>query len=254
MVTSHVVHVWDLGMLCRFFYTPGGAAYAGVRFAKVIARHAEDAVRVVLCADTPRTSTWRHELFAEYKGHRPNRPEDEQVALEEQHRELCERTERFATVLRAPRYEADDIVATVSRRVVEAGLGVVVFSTDKDMAQLIGPDVHLHDGHDFVTPEHVRERFGVECAQVGDFLAIAGDACDGVPGVRGLGPKAAAELLNAHGTLEGAYEALELRVRVGERVSAAERKFVNGIGQARLSRMLVELRSDVPIRMPWEEQ
>lgn len=245
------VHIWDMGILCRFFYTPGGASYAASRLIKVIRKHAkaEGASHVVLCADTPRTPTWRHKLYPLYKAHRPERDENVQVALELQQQEAVELAERFSMLtLRAPGWEADDIVATVERRVADASVGAVVFSTDKDMAQLIGPTTRLHDGKEFVTQEAVLKRFGVEFWQVGDFLSLAGDASDGIPGVQGIGPKAAGDILRKYGTLEAAIRGTQ----EGDVNSAAMRKLASAIKEARLSRQLVSLDTNAPVALPWE--
>ena len=253
------VHVWDMGLLHKFFHTPGGKEWGGARFAKLVrnqARPIDDdwAEHVVLALDTHGTPTWRHSLLPSYKGHRPKMSDEDREALEKQYTTALEMTADFCCALSAPGYEADDIVGTVARAADDAGFDVVVFSHDKDMAQLIGPNTKLHDGKDFVTQEAVRERFGVDFWQVADYLAIAGDTCDGVPGVRGLGPVAAAEMLNTHGTLEAAIKHATDWQFHSVPIGKAYLKLSAQAEQARLCRRLIELDYKAPVRLPWVPQ
>src|SRR5690606_27348953 len=106
-------------------------------------------------------------------------------------------------VMEAAGFEADDVIAAVTGRALAAGLRVVIVSHDKDLAQLAGERVVIWDGRDRVTgPEEVRARWGVGPELLGDLLALAGDASDGIPGVPGIGAKTAAELLQKRGSLE----------------------------------------------------
>ena len=197
-------------------------------------------VRLVAAMDTAEPS-FRKELFAEYKANRPPPPEDLVAQFEE--------VERLVDAFRIPRlavpgYEADDVVATLVRRARQQGLKVVVLTADKDLAQLVGPDVVLYDSmRERVTgPEEVRQRFGVGPEQLGDLLALMGDSSDNVPGVPSVGPKTAAKLLEQFGSLEGIYAHLDEVSRPSLRKKLAEHE-----AEARLSRELVALRDDVPI-------
>lgn len=184
---------------------------------------------------------WRHELFPAYKAGRDPHPPgfDEQlvevVRLLELHR---------IPVLGAPGFEADDVAGTLVGRFRRAGVPVVVITADKDLRQLVtdaDPMVVLWDGKDrWVGERTVRKEWSVGPERVGDFLALTGDPGDGVPGVPGVGPVRAAELLADTRDLE---HMLSLR-RWGD--GAVGRALRANEAQLRLSRQLVALR-EAPI-------
>lgn len=246
---AYEVLIWDMGMLCKYFYVSGGMTYGGVNFARAIRKFAEEqrTARVILCADTPKTPTWRHRIFPQYKANRADRKPEEQAALEQQFADACSSCSDIATVLQLPGWEADDLVATAMRRVIEEGVGALVVSADKDLAQLLEYPIRLYDGRFFVEPSQCMGRFGVPPHLVGDYLALAGDACDGIPGVRGLGPRAAKNLLTAYGSLEAAIHEAERDASTGMlRILAGAKE------TARLSRRLTALDFNAPISMPWD--
>jgi DNA polymerase-1 len=108
-------------------------------------------------------------------------------------------------------FEADDIIATITRQAREAGLGVVIVSADKDLLQLVTDGVIMYDTMRekvFGRAETI-ERMGVPPEQVRDLLALMGDSSDNVPGVKGVGQKTAAKLLEDHGSLDGIYAAID---------------------------------------------
>ncbi|MEA2697699.1 MAG: polymerase, partial [Myxococcales bacterium] len=181
---------------------------------------------------------FRHNIFPAYKAHRPPMPPElaTQVAL------VHTVIGAFGiTTLSVPNFEADDVIATVSRLAVEAQMDVVICSSDKDLMQLCSESVALLDTmkNRRLGPAEVQEKFGVPPDKVGDVLALMGDSIDNVPGVDGIGPKTASELINKFGSLT------ELLNRVGEvkgkrgEALAASRELVL------TSRELVRLRDDV---------
>lgn len=184
---------------------------------------------------------WRHDLFPAYKANRDPHPPgfDEQlvevVRLLELHR---------IPVIGVPGFEADDVAGALVGRFRRAGVPVVVITADKDLRQLVTdqePMTVLWDGKDrWVGERTVRKDWGVGPDRVADFLALTGDEGDGVPGVPGIGPKRAAELLADTRDLE---HMLSVR-RWGS--SAAARALCAHEEQLRLSRQLVALR-EVPI-------
>ncbi len=192
--------------------------------------------------------SFRNELYAEYKSHRPPPPEDliPQFDL----------VRRLVDAFGVPRielggYEADDVIATLTARARGAGLRVVIVSSDKDLMQLVDDEVLVYDTMKnvyFRAPE-VKEKFGVPPAQVGDVLALMGDSVDNVPGVAGIGPKGAAALIQRFGSIDALYERIaEVATLPGLR--GAERihqKLVAHEPEARLSRQLVTLRADLPL-------
>ena len=108
--------------------------------------------------------------------------------------------------------EADDVIGTLTRQAETAGLPVVIASSDKDFFQLINPNVHLLNPNDKTATlwqaEQVRAKTGVDPAQIIDWLSLVGDAVDGIPGVRGVGPKTATKLLLEYGTAKNLYSNL----------------------------------------------
>jgi DNA polymerase-1 len=119
-------------------------------------------------------------------------------------------TENRFPLLRKPGYEADDIIATLAKRGVEAGLEVVIVAGDKDLAQMVGDRVRMQDTMRDVSydADLVRKKWGVSPAQIPDLLAIMGDDVDNIPGVPGIGQKGAAALLEKYGSLDGVLEHL----------------------------------------------
>ena len=251
------VHVWDMGLLCRFFYAPGGEQYGADRFVRAVqtAMDVRDPDHVFIAADVHGVPTWRHKLYPAYKAHRPDRPPEVDEALKAQHGRVLALLPDSVIVLSVPGYEADDLVATVALESTEAGFDCAVFSGDKDMAQLLtNPDVCLFNGNVDVevSREGITRKFGVEPKQIVDYLAIAGDTCDGVPGVRGIGPKGAAAILEVHKNLQAAIEAAWLLCESGG-AGSLDRKLKAGTDQALLCHKLVSLDASVPvpIRWPW---
>lgn len=145
--------------------------------------------------------------------------------------------------------EADDVLATLARRGAEAGAKVVVVTQDKDLMQVVGPSVRLYDqrAKKVIRESEVEAVFGVRPALVVDVQALAGDAADGIPGVPGVGLKTASELVRAIGPLERILSSLHL---VGR--SSLRRRLAEYADQARLSRSLAELRTDVELGISLE--
>jgi 5'-3' exonuclease len=207
--------------------------------------HEQQPELLVCCFDAG-SQTFRNEIFAEYKANRAAPPE-ELVPQFDLCRELVEKM-GIATAI-CPGYEADDLMATLTARLLDAGHEVVIVTGDKDMAQLLAPDVRIFNlaRGDWWTADNVPDRLGVRADQVGDYLALTGDAADNIPGVRGVGPKAACALLGAFGSLDAVYadlarvEALPLRGAKGLR-----RKLEDGRASAMMSRRLVDLDAQAP--------
>ena len=145
--------------------------------------------------------------------------------------------------------EADDVIATLTRKGRALGLDVLIVSTDKDLMQLVGEHVALLDTMKDrrLGPSDVQERFGVPPAQLLDLRALVGDSSDNIPGVRGIGQKTAAKLIAEFGSLDALLEG-------AERISAAgqREKVLAGVEDARLSRELSRLRDDLPLELDRE--
>ncbi len=201
----------------------------------------KDPAWLVAAAD-PGGPTWRHEIFPAYKAARPPHPEGFDAQLAEVVRLL---SLHRIPVVSAARHEADDVIATLTKRFRAAGIPVVIVGMDKDLRQLVTdtwPGVVMWDGRDKVTTARaIREEWGIEPDRVGDFLALVGDDGDGIPGVRGAGPKRAVEMMAETRDIEGIINLRQWGT------TAAARALRRGVEQVRLSRRLVALRDDVPI-------
>lgn len=192
--------------------------------------------------DAPGRS-FRQDVYAAYKAHRPPMPPELAEQLE-----LLPRTfDAFGiSTLSVDGYEADDVIATLARVASAQSLEVVICSSDKDLMQLCNESISLLDTmrNKRLGPVEVEEKFGVPPALVGDVLALMGDSIDNVPGVPGIGPKTAAELVRKYGSLEGVLShAREVKGKRGEALVAA-------LDDVRIARKLVALHEDVPLPVP----
>ncbi|WP_425229095.1 DNA polymerase I [Sphingomonas sp.] len=193
--------------------------------------------------------TFRNEMYDQYKGHRPPPPED----LVPQFPMIRDATRAFSMpCIEEEGLEADDLIASYAKAALAQGWSVTIVSSDKDLMQLIEPGLDLYDtmNNRRLGAEHVVEKFGVEPGKLGEVLALMGDSVDNVPGVPGVGPKTAAQLIQAHGDVEGVLAAAaddgfkkgKLRDNLREHAAAA-----------RMSRELVKLKCDVPLEHPLDE-
>ncbi|WGF88154.1 DNA polymerase I [Marinivivus vitaminiproducens] len=190
------------------------------------------------------SETFRNELYADYKANRDEPPPE----LVPQFPLVREAARAFGLpVLEMEGYEADDLIATYARLGREVGQEVLIVSSDKDLMQLIQPGIAMYDPMKAraIDDDEVMARYGVTPDKVGDLLALAGDSSDNVPGVPGIGPKTAAQLLNAYGDLE------TLLARAGEIKQPKRRENLLANAEiARLSRKLVTLCEDAPVPVP----
>ena len=191
-----------------------------------------------------RTRTFRKDVDPRYKANRPPAPAD----LQHQMQRAEEIVRGYAIpVFQEDGLEADDLIACVVQKAVSEGLRVVLASADKDLMQLVHDDderVVLWDTmRDRVFgPEEVHAKFGVVPSKLRDLLALTGDSSDNVPGVRSVGPKTAADLLNQYGTLEGIYANIDAITRVKLKEALVTHK-----DDAFISQRLVTLKTDCAI-------
>ncbi len=171
-------------------------------------------------------SAERLAALPDYKAQRPEMPADLRPQLDG--------IENFLAAAGVPSYcgegvEADDYIATLARRAAAAGWNVVIASSDKDFMQLVTARIGLLNPNDKTgavwTHEQVQAKTGVAPEQVADWLALMGDAVDNIPGVPGVGPKTAAELLKQFGSVESLLDRLDEvkseKLRAALRESAA---------------------------------
>jgi 5'-3' exonuclease len=190
--------------------------------------------------------TWRHDAYSRYRENRKPMPEVLRAEIPSFRQMLTEKL-GLATAC-VPLVEAEDVIATVFYKwLAKTSAPCIVISTDKDLAQLMADGALIRD---HFVPEWrdaawARAKFGVEPAQLGDFLALMGDSADDIPGIEGVGPKTAAKLLQEYGTLNAILENMAaIRGKVGECIRAQA-------DSARLSRQLVELKADVSVGVTW---
>ena len=201
-------------MLFRAFYAlpksivgpDGNPVNALLGAANLILREVEahEPRAVVLCFG-PDAASYRTELYPAYHAERPEVPDQ----LSPQWADCRDFFEAFGwEVVASDSLEADDLLGTYARREAEAGGRALILTGDRDMYQCATDSVTVlyvrtgGKGAEEVTPDGVRERYGIDPGQVPDFIALRGDPSDGLPGAKGVGAKTAAELLREHGDLE----------------------------------------------------
>ncbi|MBW2280489.1 MAG: flap endonuclease [Deltaproteobacteria bacterium] len=198
-------------------------------------------------------TSFRNELWSEYKAGRTEAPDD----LEPQFGLCAEVTRALGLpVYSLERFEADDVIATMTRKLLAKGADVVIVTADKDLGALVSDRVRLYDlkKQESQGPDELRERMGVPPERISEFLALVGDAVDNVPGVAGIGAKTGAALLNHFGSLADIpsdfedWKELELR---GKR--RAFDCLAAGTEQLELSQRLVELQRDLPVDVKLRE-
>ncbi len=229
--------------------TPTGGVYGFASIAiEVIKKLEPDYVAVAW--DKSKTATRkRKEIFPEYKAGRKRPPEDffAQIPL------LHELLGSFDwPVLELDDYEADDIIGTISVEAAKKDIETCVVSGDYDMMQLLTPHTSVYinkKGSDMMrfTEAEFEEKYGVKLPQFIDYKALVGDSSDNIPGVRGIGPKAAQTLLGEYKTLDGIYEHLE------ELKGAQKTKLETDRDNAFMSRELAKIWCDAPIELDWKE-
>jgi DNA polymerase-1 len=189
------------------------------------------------------STTFRKEIYPLYKANRSAPPED----LIPQFGLIRHATRAFnLPCIETEGFEADDIIATYARKAEAVGADVTIVSSDKDLMQLVTANVHMYDAmkDKQIGIADVIEKWGVPPEKMIDLQAMTGDSTDNVPGIPGIGPKTAAQLLEEFGDLE------TLLARAGEIKQVKRREnIVANAELARVSRQLVELRTDVPIDM-----
>ena len=185
---------------------------------------------------------FRNEIYEDYKANRTEAPDD----LAPQFEYIRKSVEAFnLPSIELLNYEADDLIATYSKKIVKAGAKVTIISSDKDLMQLVSKNVRLYDPmkSKVLGEKEVLEKFGVKPSQVIDVQSLAGDSSDNIPGVPGIGIKTAAELINKYKTLDKLLEKASEIPQNKRRETLIANK-----DKALLSRKLVTLKDDVPVK------
>lgn len=240
--------------------TPVGAVYGYTTMLWKLAEDlnkADGPTHLAVILDKASTS-FRNDLYDQYKAHRPPPPED----LVPQFPLIRDATRAFSLAcIEEEGFEADDIIASYARAATRQGWDVTIVSSDKDLMQLVGKCAEPHDGveggcidmldtmkNQRIDVAEVIEKFGVPPEKVGDVLALMGDSVDNVPGVFGVGPKTASKLIQDHGDLEAALAAAP-SMKKGK----LQERLIEQADMARLSKELVTLKEDCSLPIPLED-
>jgi len=204
---------------------------------------------LIVAFDTPKP-TFRHAEFVGYQAQRP-KMEDELAGQ-------IEKVQRIVRALGIPifaveGYEADDVIGTLAKRAAKRKIEVVIATGDRDMFQLIGPEIKIYAPVKGMSEarifdyQAVEEKMGVKPEQMVDYKSLVGDPSDNYPGVPGIGPKTAAQLLHQYQTMDNLYKHLDKLSEV------QAQKLVEGKESAELSRKLARIMVDVPIELDLEK-
>ena len=187
------------------------------------------------------SETFRKKIYPEYKANRPTPPDD----LIPQFSLIRQATRAFnLPCIEKEGYEADDIIATYASEATRSGAKTTIISSDKDLMQLVNQQVGMYDGMKDrpIGIAEVIEKWGVPPEKMIDLQSLTGDSTDNVPGVPGIGPKTAAQLLDEFGNLD------TLLAHAGDIKQKKRREnIIEFADQARLARQLVTLKTDVPL-------
>ncbi len=190
---------------------------------------------------------FRNEIYSDYKGNRSDAPDD----LIPQFEYIRKSVKAFnLPSIELINYEADDLIATYVEKILEIGAKVTIVSSDKDLMQLYKKGVRIYDPmkNKFINKDDVLNKFGVTAEKVIDVQSLAGDSTDNVPGVPGIGVKTAAELINQYGNLENLLKNAS-KIKQNKR----RETLINNKDDAIVSKKLVTLKKDVPIKNKIEE-
>jgi len=185
--------------------------------------------------------TFRNEIYSDYKANRAEAPDDLAPQFEYIRKSVLAFNLPSVELIN---YEADDLIATYTDKILKSGGKVTIVSSDKDLMQLYKKNVRIYDPmkNKFITEDDVKKKFGVDSSKVIDVQALAGDSSDNVPGVPGIGVKTAAELINKYGNLETLLKSASEIKQNKRRESLIENK-----DKALISKKLVTLKHNAPV-------
>jgi len=233
------------------FATTSGEPTAGIYgFASVLIRILEQEHPDYLAVAFDTGKTFRNDMFKDYKATRAKMPED----LRPQIDRIRQMVDAFDVQrIEMEGYEADDVLGSIARQAVAAGLGVKIITGDRDLLQLVDdriivslPGSRLSESKDY-NARDVKELLNVNPQQVVDYKAMVGDHSDNIPGVPGIGEKTAASLLNQYPTLDDIY------AHLADIKESIRTKLENGRESAYLSRELARIHTDLPVTLNLEK-
>ncbi|MSQ97833.1 MAG: exodeoxyribonuclease IX [Xanthomonadales bacterium] len=203
------------------------------------------AQHVAVAFDESLTTSYRNEIYPAYKANRDPAPED----LKRQFQWARSIAECLGLRCFAdPRFEADDLIGTLAEHWRARGHPVCVVSSDKDLAQLVRPGDHWWDfsRNEKLGAAQIVQKFGVTPEQIADYLALAGDAVDNIPGIPGVGPKSASALLQHFGDMDSIFNRLEEVQHLSIRgAKSLQQKLRTHRAAAELARRLTVIQTNV---------
>ncbi|RTZ58387.1 MAG: 5'-3' exonuclease, partial [Gammaproteobacteria bacterium] len=221
---------------------PTGAIFGFLRMLLAILKEKKPAYAGVVF-DTPK-KTFRKKLFENYKAQRRKAPDE----LKRQLPVIKELVGLLGIpTLEVEGFEADDVIATLCKEFSQKGWQIVVYTPDKDMAQLLSLKgvrlINPLNGEE-ITPQKVEEKFGVKPHQIPSYLALVGDKSDNIPGVEGIGPKKAKEILEK-------YDTVDKLITEWENLPPALKRYFSSTSKEELKKWLslTQLRFDVPLQV-----
>ena len=202
--------------------------------------------------DESLNTCYRNEIYPEYKANRDLPDENLEYQLAK-----CQEITRLLGIhsLSLKHYEADDIIGTLYSMFARKRPAIIV-TRDKDLGQLLGKEDRLWDfaANDYMGPAEVEEKFGVKPTQIADFLALAGDSVDNIPGAPGIGAKSAATLLQNFGSIDRLYKSLDkvptIEMRGAKRVAATLQEHESMI---RTFQSITRIKTDIAIEVSLQD-
>ena len=222
---------------------PTGAIYGVINMLRRLRK--ENPAAYVACVFDAKGKTFRSDIYPEYKAHRPPMPDD----LVSQIEPLHEAVRALGwPILMIEGVEADDVIGTLTRQAEAMGLSSIVSTGDKDLAQLVTPQVKLVNTmtNETLDPTAVVNKFGVPAERIVDYLTLVGDAVDNVPGVAKVGPKTAVKWLTEYGSLDN------LIARAGEIKGAVGENLRHALDWLPTGRRLITVKTDVDLPVALE--
>ncbi|WP_457641971.1 5'-3' exonuclease [Persephonella sp.] len=223
---------------------PTGAIYGFIRMVSTLMKELNPEY-IAVVFDLP-GKTFRHEKYEEYKATRKETPDELKVQIPK----IKELIKLWGIkILEIPGYEADDIIATMAQKGKKQGFEVIIVTPDKDMMQLIDEKIYILNPvtGEIYNKEKVKEKYGIYPQQFVDFLAMVGDTVDNIIGVKGVGPKTAAKLLNEFGNIEDILDNLDkLKPKIKESFEEAKDRLKENI-------FLVSLKKNIDLEIQPED-
>jgi DNA polymerase-1 len=223
---------------------PTGAIYGVLNMLRRL--HKDYSADYSACVFDAKGRTFRDDLYPEYKAHRPSMPDDLARQIEPLHEAI---RAMGWPLLMVDGVEADDVIGTLAELAWKQGIRTVISTGDKDMAQLVNPHVTLVNtmSNEKLDEAGVAAKFGVPAARIVDYLALVGDAVDGVPGVDKVGPKTAVKWLAQYGSLDN------LMAHAGEVGGVVGENLRNTLDWLPKGKELVTIKCDVALPVTLQE-